>query len=148
MDGKELLGRRAVIESARDWIGTPFHDKAAIKGAGVDCGYFPYAVYKECGLLPADFVMPDYSPQFWCHRGEEIYVDGLLRAGFIEVKTPQPADVIISKYGRVFSHGAIILDWPKIIHASPDGKRVKYDSAEVYRLYAGAIPKKFFSHFS
>lgn len=141
-----VLTRLDVIQEAETWLDTPFHDKAAVKGAGVDCGYFPYAVYQSCGLLPADFSMPDYSPQFWCHRSEEIYLEALKAAGFVEVETPQPADIVVSKYGRVFSHGAIIVDWPKVIHASPDGRRVKHDSAELYRLYSGK-PKKFFSHF-
>jgi cell wall-associated NlpC family hydrolase len=29
----------------------------------------------------------------------------------------QPADFIVFKFGRTFSHGAIVVDWPLIIHA-------------------------------
>lgn len=136
-----------VVKEAETWLDTPFHDKAAIKGAGVDCGYFPFAVYRNCDLIRDSFKMPDYSPQFWCHRGDEIYLRGLQDAGFKEVPGPRRGDLVVSLYGRVYSHGAIIVDWPRIIHANPDAKRVKYDSAEVYRLYCDK-PKKYFTLFT
>jgi cell wall-associated NlpC family hydrolase len=30
----------------------------------------------------------------------------------------RPGNVLIWRYGRTFSHGAIVSQWPKIIHAS------------------------------
>lgn len=32
------LQRAAVVAEARSWIGTPYHNCADVKGAGVDCG--------------------------------------------------------------------------------------------------------------
>jgi hypothetical protein len=30
---------------------------------------------------------------------------------------PQPADIAVFKFGRCFAHGAIVLHWPRLIHA-------------------------------
>ena len=30
---------------------------------------------------------------------------------------PQPADFVVFKFGRAFSHGAIVVNWPAIIHS-------------------------------
>ncbi len=35
-----------------------------------------------------------------------------LFGGFVE-----PGDIVLWKFGRCFSHGAIIVEWPTIIHA-------------------------------
>lgn len=139
--------RKSLVEEAISWLNTPFHDKAMIKGAGVDCAYLPYAIYKACGLLPSDFTMPDYSPQFFVHRNEEIFVEAFLRTGLVEV-APQPlkpGDLVVAKYGRVYAHSGIVIEWPKVIHANPNSHVVKYDSVEMYRLFSGDAPKKYFT---
>jgi cell wall-associated NlpC family hydrolase len=30
---------------------------------------------------------------------------------------PQPGDIALFKFGRVFSHGAVVVAWPRLIHA-------------------------------
>jgi cell wall-associated NlpC family hydrolase len=30
---------------------------------------------------------------------------------------PLPGDVAVFKFGRTFSHGAIVLAWPRVVHA-------------------------------
>jgi len=34
-----------------------------------------------------------------------------------EVELPEKGDIILWKFGRCFSHGAIVVDYPMIIHA-------------------------------
>ena len=34
-----------------------------------------------------------------------------------DVEGPLPADIALWRFGRCFSHGAIIIDWPLVIHA-------------------------------
>jgi cell wall-associated NlpC family hydrolase len=110
--------RAHVVRAAREWIGTPYHHQAAVKGAGVDCAMFPVAVYKECGIIPADYEPPGYSTQWHLHRSDELYLKevekfAVLRSGH----GIQPADFVVFKFGRTFSHGAIVIDWPLIIHS-------------------------------
>lgn len=48
---------RAVVDS---WRRTPFHDRARVKGAGVDCVNFVVAVYDETGFNHRLIVPDDY----------------------------------------------------------------------------------------
>jgi cell wall-associated NlpC family hydrolase len=159
--------RDSVVRAAKYWMGTPYHHKAAVKGAGADCAMFPIAVYKECGIIAADYQPPEYSTQWHLHRSEELYLREIERFaveiflqprsvvvvphdlphGFVvgptdnregidpspanrerfgvseasassEIQTtPQPADFVVFKFGRTFSHGAIVIKWPLIIHS-------------------------------
>ena len=109
--------RNEVIRAAREWLGTPYHHCARIKKAGADCAMFPLTVYQECGVLPADFQPPVYSMQWHLHHSEEIYLQTI--APFTQEKSssPLPADFVVFKFGRAFSHGAIVVSWPLIIHS-------------------------------
>lgn len=109
--------RTEIIRAAREWLGTPYHHYARIKRAGADCAMFPLAVYQECGVLSADFQPPHYSMQWHLHRSEELYLKTI--APFTREKSgaPLPADFVVFKFGRAFSHGAIVVEWPLIIHS-------------------------------
>jgi cell wall-associated NlpC family hydrolase len=116
--------RASVIRAARSWLGTPYHHRAAVKGAGADCALFPVAVYKECGILPAEYEAPEYSSQWHLHRSKELYLAEIekfcrelpMESGAI-ASPPQPADFMVVQFGRTFSHGAIVVDWPIVIHS-------------------------------
>jgi hypothetical protein len=71
--------------------------------------------YAEAGLI-APVKLPHYSPDFFKHRSAELYLQGVLQYT-AEVETANPGDIVLWKYGRCFSHGAIVTDWPNIIHA-------------------------------
>lgn len=110
--------REAVILEAESWLKTPHHNGARKKGIGVDCGQFPLAVYEAVGLIPQ--TTPDrYSPQFHLNRSEEWYLSLCLQLGkgLPAGALPKRGDFALYKVGRVFSHGAIVIDWPKIIHS-------------------------------
>lgn len=136
--------RAEVVKAAKEWLRTPYHHLAKVKGSGADCAMFPLAVYQECGVLPADFSPPDYSMQWHLHRSEEVYLqtiapftqeirpcDCTCHCG-IDIECdcdidlscqggpyvkPLPADFVVFKFGRAFSHGAIVINWPTIIHS-------------------------------
>lgn len=109
--------RAAVVSAARSWIGTPYHHRAMLKGVGADCVTFIAGVFAEAGLIPAVTELPEYSPQFHLNRDDEIYLDAL--AGrFAEIEgPPQPGDLVLWRFGRAFSHGGIVAEWPAVIHA-------------------------------
>jgi cell wall-associated NlpC family hydrolase len=109
--------RAEIIRAAREWLGTPYHHHARIKKAGADCAMFPLAVYQECGVLPADFQPPDYSMQWHLHHSEEIYLQTITPFTQKKSSEPLPADFVVFKFGRAFSHGAIVVEWPLIIHS-------------------------------
>ena len=105
----------AVIAEARTWLGTPYHSHGRVKGAGVDCATLLCEVFEAVGVVP--HVDPGaYAPDWHLHRNEEQYVGWLQRYGR-EVETPNVGDVIVWKFGRCFSHGAILCPDNMIIHS-------------------------------
>lgn len=109
--------RAEIVRAAKEWIGTPYHHHGKVKGAGADCAMFPLAVYQGCGLLPCDYHPPQYSVQWHLHRSDELYLNELKRFCAEVAGPPQPGDLAVFRFGRTFSHGAIVLKWPQIIHS-------------------------------
>src|SRR5580693_6932362 len=107
--------RQKVVEEARRWIGTPYHHRAKVLGAGVDCIQLLVAVYSACGLIE-DADTGDYPMDWMLHRDEERYLNGVMQYA-VETDTPLPGDVVVWRFGRCISHGGIIVEWPFIIHA-------------------------------
>lgn len=107
--------RDDVVAEARTWLGTPYHHAAGIKGAGVDCLYLIVEVFTACGVIERPKI-PYYPMDIMMHRNEETYLHGVLEHA-IEVDHPQPGDVALFKFGRIFSHAAIVVDWPTVIHS-------------------------------
>jgi len=108
--------RQAVVAEALTWIGTPFHHAARVKGAGVDCLMLLAEVYERAGVAP-HVEPPFYVPGWHMHRDAERYMEGLLGYTREIEGPPQPGDIALFKFGRVFSHGAVVVAWPRLIHA-------------------------------
>lgn len=140
---------QAVCTIARSWIGTPYHHMGRIKGAGVDCAMFPLEVYREAGLI-GEVEVPYYPHDWMLHRSEEIFL-GIVERYAAEVigdrlqgtEKAQPGDFVIYKFGRCFAHGAIVIDWPVIVHAVV-GRGVILSDGETEGMLLGR-EKKFFS---
>jgi cell wall-associated NlpC family hydrolase len=65
--------------AAESWLRTPFHPRARIKGAGVDCVQLAAAIYLELGAIP-DVPFPHYTMDGGTHLTESLvisYVEGL-----------------------------------------------------------------------
>lgn len=108
--------RAAIIAEARSWLGTPYRSHARIKGVGVDCAQLPAAVYEAVGLVP--HIAPDYSAQAMMHRDEELYLQWVTpHAREIGRADIDPGDFAIWRFGRTYSHGAIVIDRETVIHA-------------------------------
>ena len=109
--------RNNIVRAAKDWLGTPYRHHARVKHAGADCAMFPLAVYQECGILPREYTPPQYSVQWHLHRSEELYLKELEKFVVETDGAPQPADFVVFRFGRTFSHGAIVVEWPIVIHS-------------------------------
>jgi cell wall-associated NlpC family hydrolase len=138
--------REAVVAEAITWLGTPYHHQACLKGVGADCAQMPLAVYAAVGLIPRVQV-GDYSPQWFLHRSAERYLEWVERlAREITLAEVGPGDFAVWRFGRTFSHGAIITAWPRILHASaPDGCVCWADASRDADLAGRAV--RFFSVF-
>jgi cell wall-associated NlpC family hydrolase len=118
--------RQSVVAAARSWLGTPFHDCAAIKGVGVDCAHLIARAYEEAGII--DHVeIERYSPQWFLHHSEELFLGYIERAGAREIAEADAnmGDVVMYKIARCYAHGGIIVEWPEtIIHAHKPSRAV------------------------
>jgi len=110
----ELEQRQMVITEALTWLNTPYHLNAKIKGVGVDCGTLLMACFENTGLIePAS--LGTFTPDFHLHRGDEVYINWLKKYCH-PVKEASSGDIIVYRFGRIFAHGALVIEWPKMIH--------------------------------
>lgn len=107
--------RAAVVEEAKTWLGTPWVHRARLRGVGVDCGQLLIGAYVGAGIIEP-FDPGDYSIDWMLHRREERLVSWIDRY-MVAAAVPMPADVAVWRYGRAFSHAAIVVEWPVVIHA-------------------------------
>jgi cell wall-associated NlpC family hydrolase len=107
------------IDEARSWLSTPYAHMGRRKGVGCDCATLIAEVFERAGLIPRVEV-ETYPPYWHLHRGEELYMNEVLRhADELDPRKspPRPADLVLWRYGRTYSHGAIVVEWPAIIEA-------------------------------
>jgi cell wall-associated NlpC family hydrolase len=122
--------RKLVVEEAITWVGTPYHHDAAIKGVGVDCGRLLLRVGVNVGLIDPIHV-ESYSEQWFLHRGEEKYIGWLEKFTKRIEGPPLPGDLVVYKFGHCYAHGAIVIDWPLIIHAYRSEKKCVWGNASM-----------------
>lgn len=113
-----------VVQEANKWLRTPYHHQADVLGAGVDCAMLLIRVYHACGLIP-DIDPRPYAPDWHLHRSEEVYLNSILKYAD-PVQEPLPGDIAAFKFGRCVSHCGIVVEWPVIIHAFRDERKVVY----------------------
>ena len=115
---EEREARLRVVRRAKEWLGTPYHHQGRVLGAGVDCGMLLLEVYESLGLLP--HIDPRPYPHDWhLHRGEQVYL-GWVEKYARPVTVPLPGDLVLYRMGLCLSHGAIVIDWPTVIHSYVD----------------------------
>ena len=128
MTGLTPAQREAAIKEASTWIRTPWYHRGKIKGSGVDCVQFIVQVYQRIGAL-GEVVIDDYAQEWALHRHEQKLL-AHLRVYAHAVDKPRPADLAVYHYGRSFSHVALVVDWPRVIHANREQGEVSYDDGE------------------
>ncbi len=139
--------REDVLTEVQSWLGTPYHHAARVKGAGVDClmllleVYGRAGVFERMGVDTASIAIPRYSRDIMLHRNEETYLEGVRRYA-VETGQPDTGNIALWKFGRIYSHAAIITGWPAIIHAYAPEKMVVIGNAAMGAL-AGR-PVRFF----
>lgn len=125
--------RAAIVAEAKTWIGTRYHEQGDLKGVGVDCGMILVRIFTGLGLI-GPFDPRPYPRDFMMHSAEERYIGLVQRCGGVEFAGPaHPGDVVVWRFGRCFSHGGVVTEWPRLIHAysrAPGGGRVLDDDAE------------------
>jgi NlpC/P60 family putative phage cell wall peptidase len=113
--------RARVVAIAHEWIGTPFHHAARLKGVGVDCAQLLLGVFEEAGLLDATAVRA-YPPDWFLHEETPHYLEELARFAVPlgPNELPDVGDFALFRYGRAVSHAGILVatgEHPIMVHA-------------------------------
>lgn len=77
---------RQVAEMAREWLGTPYHHQASLKGVGCDCLGLLRGVYREV-VGPEPEQIPNYSPGW-----DEVAREEKMQQVFERYMRPRPLD--------------------------------------------------------
>jgi len=128
----ETEARRAVVASARSWLGTPYHHAADVKGrnGGVDCAMLLVRVFCDLDLV-TPFDPRPYTHDWFLHRNEERYL-GFLLARSHEVRMAKEGDIALFRIGRCYGHGGIVsrAEPLTIVHAFANARCVVEDVIE------------------
>ncbi len=125
----EAAERAAVAAEALTWLRTPYAHRQRLKGAGADCAGLPLEVYAAVGLIPPTDVGL-YSNQWHLHRSAERYLEWVERFGReIPRAEARAGDFLIWRFGRTYSHGAILIDERRIVHAYAQAGKVILDDS-------------------
>ncbi len=116
LPAEEQQQRLAVVQEALCWLGTPYAHAQRVMGAGVDCGMFLAEVFEGAGVIPHAEVEP-YPHDWHVHRSEERYLENVERFAKRVNRTPLPGDLVLYRFDKAISHGAIVTAWPQIVHS-------------------------------
>jgi cell wall-associated NlpC family hydrolase len=142
--------REAIVREAATWRGTPYRGWARMKHCGADCIGFVAGVFINCGHISeeaAQAAIPQaYSLQIGQHQETTEYVAGILRfMREIPESEVKAGDVVMFKLKNnfAFSHSAIVVRWPLVIHTMAHGG-VRDADANRMPLLAGTA-RRFFT---
>ena len=145
--------RLAVVQAAVSWLGTPYMGNQGVKGSGVDCGFLLLRTFQEARIIEEAIDPGYYSQQWHMHKREERYLNWVLKYAH-EIPSPPeniplPGDIIMFKFGLVYAHGAVVTNYPMIIHVKNVGMaRVMEDNVVqncVGKYALANVPKRYFS---
>jgi cell wall-associated NlpC family hydrolase len=114
----ERFQRAAAVAEAISWIGTRWEHRCRAKGSGVDCAMLIAEVFERAGVV-AHFDAPEYAHDAHLHRDAELLQAEIERLAVRrqDGEEPRPGDVVLFRYGRALSHAAIVVAWPRVVHA-------------------------------
>jgi NlpC/P60 family putative phage cell wall peptidase len=117
------IDRDQIIAEARDWLGTPYHHQASVKGVGCDClglvrGVWLALVGIECETPPA------YSRDWAEASGSETLLDAASRHLTPKAALDlQPGDIVVFRVRSAMpaKHIGILVTPGTFVHAMEGG---------------------------
>lgn len=114
-----MIGRRAILAEAREWIGTPYLHQASLKGVGADCLGLVRGVWRALyGEEPEP--TPAYSAD-WAECGGAETLLAAARRHLVEIDMAvlAPGDVLAFRMTphAPAKHLAIVEEGERLIHA-------------------------------
>ncbi len=118
----------ALNATAESWVGTPFCERSAVKGAGVCCHRLLVEVFAEAGWLPRIDV-PDHDARWARAQSRSVIADWLDGAGahwfvgsaVVRWDDVQAGDVLGFRLGRSLHHLVLALPHGRYLHTLEHG---------------------------
>jgi NlpC/P60 family putative phage cell wall peptidase len=122
-----MIKRSEIVAAARQWINTPYHHQAAVRGVGCDCIGLLVGVWTDLiGQLPV--APPVYSPQWHLHQKESQLLKVLKESyGFVEINATTPPAGSVLCFGLEKGpahHAAISTGNGTFIHSFATARKV------------------------
>ena len=111
--------RAGVVQSARSWIGTPYHHQASRRGLGTDCLGLVRGIFRELYDREAE-EPPAYSPDWGEAAGRETLIEAAARHLIRrETSTPDPGDIVVFRMrrGAIAKHVGVMTSAASMVHA-------------------------------
>lgn len=119
-DEARVLILQAELDS---WLRTPYRHLSGVKGFGCDCIHFVVRVFEnpELGVVPYGSIrVPKYNKDWHLHNSDELLYKGLKahpkleelpmaldESGNLFADDFMEGDILLLKYGKTMSHGAV-----------------------------------------
>ena len=108
-----------ILAAARSWLGTPYHDQASVKGAGVDCLGLARGIWRDV-IGPEPLSVPPYSRDWGETRATEVLAEGA--AGWLQpipLAETAPGSVVLFRMmpTAIAKHVGILTGPAAFIHA-------------------------------
>jgi NlpC/P60 family putative phage cell wall peptidase len=114
-----MISRAQIVASAREWIGTPYHHQASLKGIGCDCLGLVRGVWRDLyGDEPER--PPSYTPSWGQGDGRELMLEAagrhLLALGCVQ---GQAGDMLVFRMRETAAakHCGIVSYDGRMVHA-------------------------------
>ena len=111
--------RTHIVALARDWLGTPYHHQASLRGVGTDCVGLVRGIWRELHGAEAQ-ALPAYTRDWAEGSGRETLLEAA-RRHLVEIAPfdAQPGDVLVFRWRRntPAKHCAILSKPTAMIHA-------------------------------
>ena len=117
-----MENRMRIILEAWEWVGTPYHHQARVKGVGVDCAQLVAGVAENVFPRLKPINSPVYSIEWHMHNREEMMCQIIesFKCERKEIADRIPGDILTFKFGRTQSHMGILVNDGQFIHARMD----------------------------
>ncbi len=113
------VSRRAIIDEALSWVGTPYQHQCSAKHAGCDCLGLVRGIWRELyGAEPTK--LPPYTPD-WAEAREGEILKTACDHHFdpVALQDARPADILLFRMqaGVQAKHMAVLIEPDLIVHA-------------------------------
>ncbi len=111
--------RSRIVALAREWLGTPYHHQASLRGVGTDCVGLVRGIWRDLHGAEAQ-ALPAYTRDWAEGSGRETLLEAA-RRHLVEIAPfdAQPGDVLVFRWRRntLAKHCAILSKPIAMIHA-------------------------------